>query len=88
MRSSRRVSISASQLACSHARTLQLLTIMSSTIAYLTSRTNFLQVSPEIPVTKSRNQDKYDQPDVFEGRTWALPLMLWLNGLPGGSKQK
>ncbi|TFK89287.1 hypothetical protein K466DRAFT_645045 [Polyporus arcularius HHB13444] len=44
----------------------QLLTIMSSSIAYLTSRSNFLQVSPEIPVTKSRNADKYDPPDVLE----------------------
>ncbi|RPD70843.1 hypothetical protein L226DRAFT_514115 [Lentinus tigrinus ALCF2SS1-7] len=44
----------------------QLLTIMSSSIAYLTSRSNFLQVSQEIPVTKSRNTDKYDQPDVLE----------------------
>ncbi|KAF8653424.1 hypothetical protein AX16_003932 [Volvariella volvacea WC 439] len=44
----------------------QLLTIMSNSIAYLTSRTNFLQVSPEIPVTKQRNPDKYDPPEVFE----------------------
>ncbi|KAI0717492.1 hypothetical protein C8T65DRAFT_111238 [Cerioporus squamosus] len=44
----------------------QLLTIMSSSIAYLTSRSNFVQVSPEVPVTKSRNAEKYDQPDVFE----------------------
>ncbi|KAA1475393.1 hypothetical protein DENSPDRAFT_932322 [Dentipellis sp. KUC8613] len=43
-----------------------LLTIMSSSIAYLTSRTNFLQVSPDIPVTKQRNPDKVDPPDVFE----------------------
>ncbi|KAI0761150.1 hypothetical protein BD413DRAFT_486365 [Trametes elegans] len=44
----------------------QLLTIMSSSIAYLTSRSNFVQVSQEVPVTKSRNPDKYDPPDVFE----------------------
>ncbi|KAF8707054.1 hypothetical protein AX14_013706 [Amanita brunnescens Koide BX004] len=44
----------------------QLLTIMSNSIAYLTERSNFEQVSPEIPVTKQRNPDKYDQPDVFE----------------------
>lgn len=43
-----------------------LLTIMSRTIAYLTSRANFEQVSPEIPVTKQRNPDKVDPPDVFE----------------------
>ena len=40
---------------------------MSSSIDYLTSRTNFLQVSQEIPITKSRNAEKYDQPDVFAG---------------------
>ncbi|KAH7925702.1 hypothetical protein BV22DRAFT_1033756 [Leucogyrophana mollusca] len=44
----------------------QLLTIMSSSIAYLTARSNFLQVSKEIPVTKQRNPDKYDPPEVFE----------------------
>ncbi|KAI0757534.1 hypothetical protein C8Q80DRAFT_1133969 [Daedaleopsis nitida] len=44
----------------------QLMTIMSSSIAYLTSRANFLQVSQEIPITKSRNADKYDQPEAFE----------------------
>ena len=44
-----------------------MLMIMSNTVAYLTSRANFLQVSPEIPVTKQRNPDKYDPPDVFEG---------------------
>ena len=40
---------------------------MSNSIAYLTSRSNFLQVSPEIPVTKQRNPEKFDPPDVFEG---------------------
>ncbi|KAI0656730.1 hypothetical protein C8Q70DRAFT_1008170 [Cubamyces menziesii] len=44
----------------------QLLTIMSSSIAYLTSRANFVQVSQEIPITKSRNPEKYDPPDRFE----------------------
>ncbi|KAJ3517823.1 hypothetical protein NLJ89_g247 [Agrocybe chaxingu] len=44
----------------------QLLMIMSNTIAYLTSRANFLQVSPEIPITKQRNPEKFDAPDVFE----------------------
>ncbi|KIY50820.1 hypothetical protein FISHEDRAFT_37801 [Fistulina hepatica ATCC 64428] len=43
----------------------QILTIMANTIAYLTSRTNFLQVSEEIPITKQRNKEKYDEPDVF-----------------------
>ncbi|KAH9850587.1 hypothetical protein C2E23DRAFT_834607 [Lenzites betulinus] len=44
----------------------QLMTIMSSTIAYLTSRANFVQVSHDVPVTKARNPDKYDAPDAFE----------------------
>jgi len=44
----------------------QLLMIMSNSIAYLTSRSNFVQVSPEVPVTKQRNPEKYDPPDVFE----------------------
>jgi len=44
----------------------QLLTIMSKSIEYLTSRSNFVQVSPEIPITKQRNPEKYDQPDVFD----------------------
>ncbi|KII86271.1 hypothetical protein PLICRDRAFT_43856 [Plicaturopsis crispa FD-325 SS-3] len=44
----------------------QLLTIMSNSIAYLTSRANFVQVSPEVPVTKQRNPDKYDAPEEFE----------------------
>lgn len=51
--------------------------IMSNTIAYLTSRSNFVQVSPEIPVTKQRNPEKFDPADVFEGtrrrtRAWKL----------------
>jgi len=44
----------------------QLLTIMSNTIAYLTSRSNFVQVSPDVPITKQRNPEKFDGPDVFE----------------------
>ncbi|KAF9078286.1 hypothetical protein BDP27DRAFT_1309353 [Rhodocollybia butyracea] len=44
----------------------QLLMIMSTSIAYLTSRSNFIQVSPDIPITKQRNPEKYDAPDIFE----------------------
>ncbi|KAK0199498.1 hypothetical protein DFS33DRAFT_1268467 [Desarmillaria ectypa] len=44
----------------------QLLTIMSNSIAYLTTRANFLQVSSQVPVSKSRNPEKYDPEDVFE----------------------
>jgi mediator of RNA polymerase II transcription subunit 21 len=42
---------------------------MSRSIAYLTSHANFVQVSEEIPVTKQRNPDKVDPPDVFEGES-------------------
>jgi mediator of RNA polymerase II transcription subunit 21 len=45
----------------------QLLTIMFNSIGYLTTRSNFLQVSPEIPITKQRNPEKYNAPEVFEG---------------------
>ncbi|KDQ51316.1 hypothetical protein JAAARDRAFT_140394 [Jaapia argillacea MUCL 33604] len=44
----------------------QLLTIMSSSIAYLTTRSNFLQVSQDVPVTKQRPAEKYDAPDVLD----------------------
>ncbi|TDL22312.1 hypothetical protein BD410DRAFT_722957 [Rickenella mellea] len=44
----------------------QLMTIMSSSIAYLCSRTNFQQVSDAIPITKQRNPEKVDPPEVFE----------------------
>jgi len=44
-----------------------LLTILSSTIAYLTSRADFVQVSADVPITKQRNPEKYDTPEVFEG---------------------
>ncbi|SJL11941.1 uncharacterized protein ARMOST_15355 [Armillaria ostoyae] len=39
---------------------------MSNSIAYLTTRANFLQVSSQVPVTKSRNPEKYDAEEVFE----------------------
>ncbi|KAJ7593509.1 hypothetical protein C8J56DRAFT_499362 [Mycena floridula] len=44
----------------------QLLLIMSKSVGYLTARSNFLQVSPDIPITKQRNPEKYDEPEVFE----------------------
>ncbi|KAI6020894.1 hypothetical protein BKA83DRAFT_100883 [Pisolithus microcarpus] len=44
----------------------RILVIMSSSIAYLTTRSTFLQVSEEIPITKQRNPDKFDPPEVFE----------------------
>ena len=50
----------------------QILTIMSNTVAYLTSRANFVQVSAEVPITKQRNPEKYDAPDVFKGMSIVL----------------
>lgn len=43
------------------------MTIMSSTLAYLTSRADFAQVSSDIPVTKTRNAEKVDSEEVFNG---------------------
>jgi hypothetical protein len=60
-------------------RRQQLLTIMSRSIAYLTSRVNFVQVSDEIPVTKQRNPEKVDPPDVFEGPVSFPPAFLALS---------
>ncbi|KAK0193121.1 hypothetical protein F5146DRAFT_1136998 [Armillaria mellea] len=54
----------------------QLLTIMSNSLVYLTSRSNFLQVSPEVLVTKSRNPEKYDVAEVFEGNKRELVIDL------------
>lgn len=51
---------------------------MSSSIVYLHTRTSFKQVSDEIPITRQRNPEKHDPPDVFEGiklcTIIALPL--------------
>lgn len=52
----------------------QLLMIMSNTVAYLTTRANFLQVSPDVPVTKQRNPEKFDAPEVFEGMSRAFSV--------------
>lgn len=46
---------------------LQLLMIMANSINYLATRADFKQVSPQVPITKQRNPDKFDPPDVFEG---------------------
>ncbi|KAK0472294.1 hypothetical protein IW261DRAFT_1343733 [Armillaria novae-zelandiae] len=54
----------------------QLLTIMSNSLVYLTSRSNFLQVSSAVPVTKSRNPEKYDATEIFEGNKQELVIDL------------
>ena len=41
--------------------------MMTASIAYLTSRADFKQVSEKIPVTKKRNPEKVDPPEIFEG---------------------
>lgn len=40
---------------------------MSSSIVYLHTRTSFRQVSDDIPITRQRNPEKHDPPDIFEG---------------------
>ncbi|KAK6995852.1 hypothetical protein R3P38DRAFT_3329906 [Favolaschia claudopus] len=51
----------------------QLLTIMASTIVYLTSRANFVQLDgSEIPITKQRNSEKFDEPEAFEANKTEL----------------
>jgi len=39
---------------------------MANSINYLTARADFRQVSLQVPITKQRNIDKFDPPDVFE----------------------
>ncbi|KAF5360084.1 hypothetical protein D9758_007574 [Tetrapyrgos nigripes] len=71
-----------------------LLMIMSNSIAYLTSRANFLEISPEIPVTKQRNPEKYDTPEVFEGvfvvawMRYGTPLVDMLTSLHDSENKK
>jgi len=43
-----------------------LLTIMSTSITYLVTRTSFKQVNPNIPITKTRPADREDVGEVFE----------------------
>lgn len=52
---------------------------MSRSIAYLTTRVNFVQVSQEIPVTKQRNPDKVDSPDAFDGTPFSRYFHLFLH---------
>jgi len=61
---------------------LQLLMIMANSINYLTTRANFTQVSSQVPITKQRNQDKFDPPDVFEGMLRLL-LHAMCSNYPG-----
>lgn len=56
--------------------------IMANSINYLTTRANFTQVSPQVPITKQRNPDKFDAPDVFEGMPH-LPLYATYSNHPG-----
>jgi mediator of RNA polymerase II transcription subunit 21 len=48
--------------------------MMTSSISYLTQRTDFKEVDPEVPLTKSRPKDKVDPPKVFEGGCIFLPF--------------
>ncbi|KAF9792625.1 hypothetical protein BJ322DRAFT_60954 [Thelephora terrestris] len=55
-----------------------LLMIMANSINYLTTRADFTQVSPQVPITKQRNPDKVDAPDVFEANKKELARDLAL----------
>jgi len=50
----------------------QLLTLMSSSITYLCSRTTFRQVSDQLPITRTRPAAKVDPPEIFEANTKEL----------------
>ncbi|KAJ7107989.1 hypothetical protein C8R43DRAFT_905546 [Mycena crocata] len=54
----------------------QLLSIMAGSIAYLTSRSNFVQVSAEVPITKQRNPEKFDSEEMFEANKKELVMDL------------
>jgi len=58
----------------------QLLTIMSSSITYLCSKTSFKQVSEHIPVTRARPAEKFDPPELFETRQRELVTDLIRKG--------
>lgn len=45
----------------------QLLLIIKTAVVQLVQRSDFKQVSPEVPITKSRPKDKVDDPQKFEG---------------------
>jgi hypothetical protein len=53
--------------------------MMASSISYLTQRTDFKQVDPEVPLTKSRPKDKVDTPKVFGG--WRAFFLVEINAL-------
>lgn len=62
---------------------------MSSSIAYICGRTNFRQVSDAVPVTKQRNPEKVDAPDVFEcelASNWIFGSLTW--GCPPANKNE
>lgn len=64
---------------------------MSNSIVYLTTRSNFLQVSSEVPVTKSRNVEKYDPPDVFDGTVTDKPCgseLMSMHSKQKGARQR
>ena len=47
---------------------------MSRSIKYLTDKANFVQVSPDVPITKSRPAEKVAPPEIFEG---AYVILYW-----------
>lgn len=65
----------------------QILTIMSRSIQYLTSKADFVQISPEVPVTKQRAAGKADPPDVFDGQALFAGSLASHPQLPSLTKQ-
>ena len=53
---------------------------MSASINYLCTRANFRQVSENIPITKHRNPEKMDPPEVFEGTCYCVQWAMWMCG--------
>jgi mediator of RNA polymerase II transcription subunit 21 len=45
----------------------QLLLIMKLSVVQLVQRSDFKQISPDVPVTRTRPKDKVDSPIKFEG---------------------
>ena len=55
----------------------QLLLIVKTAIVQLVQRSDFKQVSPDVPITKSRPKDKVDDPQKFEGRVRIRELLVY-----------
>ena len=80
MRSNKHVSLPLQPRPVAHNPRPQLLTIMSSSIDYLTSRTNFLQVSQEIPKPSRGMQRNTTSRTCLQVRRVHSPVFCGLTG--------